>query len=314
MFSSRKLLVPFFVFLSFVLSLVEAHDVHPSHNMKRFLKKRSPLPQFDLPVAGAGAIPSVPSSSSPDTSVTSTSTSQSSTSSTSSASSESSSASTSASSSVSESSSSTSSSSAPSTTDTHTSVILNLTNAPLASTSTVVPTITRTQSVDAAQDTGNAAPVSGAAAAKGTTFTIIIAVAASIGGAAILWTIFRKWKLSSSKKFDQRLNPITNWQPDATDDDIVPNHRRAASRASSFHSGSGHAHSNSNNRDLEHDFTAGPATSSAPVGGYADLARATSPLPPMQEHLTRGPSFNNRSYDMGVPIHHQGYGTQDTRY
>lgn len=180
----------------------------------------------------------------------------------------------------------------------------------------MVPTITRTQSVDAAQDTGTAAPVSGAAVAKGNTFTVIIAVAASIGGAAILWTIFRKWKLSSSKKFDERLNPITNWQPDASDDNgIIPNHRRASSRASSFRSGSGHGHSsahghsNSGNRELDHDFTAGAA--SAPIGGYADLARGTGPMPPMQEHLTRGPSFNNRGYDMGVPIHHQGYPTQD---
>jgi hypothetical protein len=198
-----------------------------------------------------------------------------------------------------------------STTQTSTSEVLNLTDAPSASTSTVVPTITRTQSVDAAQDTGTAAPVSGAAVAKGNTFTVIIAVAASIGGAAILWTIFRKWKLSSSKKFDQRLNPITNWQPDASDDNgIIPNHRRASSRASSFQSGTGHAHSNSGNRELDHDFTAGAA--SAPIGGYADLARGTGPMPPMQEHLTRGPSFNNRGYDMGVPIHHQAYPTQDT--
>ncbi|KIM47857.1 hypothetical protein M413DRAFT_439538 [Hebeloma cylindrosporum] len=306
------LLVPFLASLSLAIALVDAHDIHLNH--KRLIKIRSPQGDVPPPVAGAGAIPSLPSSDSLSSSVSQSSLSQSTASSSASSDPSSSSSVSLSESSVSESTSSTvSSSSVPSTTQTPTSEVLNLTDAPPASTSTVVPTITRTQSVDAAQDTGTAAPVSGAAVAKGNTFTVIIAVAASIGGAAILWTIFRKWKLSSSKKFDQRLNPITNWQPDAGDDNgIIPNRRRASSRASSFHSGSGHAHSNSGNREFEHDFTAGPATSSAPIGGYADLARGAGPAPPMQEHLTRGPSFNNRGYDMGVPIHHQGYPAQDT--
>ena len=323
-------LVPFLASLCLVLSFVDAHESHLI-NHKRLIKIRSPQADFPLPpVAGAGAIPSLPPSDSISSSVSQTPISQSTASSSvrhftffhsntsdqilQSSSDPSPSSSVSSSASVTQPSSSTVSSTvSSSTTQAQTSETLNLTDAPPATTSTVVPTITRTQSVDAAQDTGTAAPVSGAAVAKGNTFTVIIAVAASIGGAAILWTIFRKWKLSSSKKFDQRLNPITNWQPDASDDNgIIPNHRRPSSRASSFHSGSGHAHSNSGNREFDHDFTAGAANNSAPIGGYADLARGTGPMPPMQEHLTRGPSFNNRAYDMGVPIHHQAFPAQDT--
>jgi len=135
----------------------------------------------------------------------------------------------------------------------------------------------------------------------------IIIVAASVGGVFVLWTIFRKWKLSSSKKFDDRLKPI-DWQPTTGEDDVIPTHRRVPS-GSSFHS-AGHSSNNGIGRNggfgpLDHDFTAGPAHVNN-IGGYADLARASSPNPPMQE-LARGPSFN-RGYDQGVPLHHQsGY-------
>jgi len=127
-----------------------------------------------------------------------------------------------------------------------------------------------------------------------------------VGGIAILWTIFRKWKLSSSKEFDRRLNPITDWQPTNGDDDN-PALRRAPSSSSSFRSGGGSANGHA---PLDHDFTAGSGNS-APVGGYADLARASSPNPPIQQALGRGPSFNH-GYNVGVPLHHQtGYGTYD---
>jgi hypothetical protein len=135
---------------------------------------------------------------------------------------------------------------------------------------------------------------------------VLIAVAASVGGIAILWTVFRKWKLSSSKKFDERLRPI-DWQQPTEDDGAIPTHRRH-SGASSFRSGPGHSDSGSRAHDpLDHDFTAGAST----VGGYADLSRGPTVMPPMQEHVTRGPSFN-RQFDNGVPLHHQGYG--GTRY
>jgi len=149
--------------------------------------------------------------------------------------------------------------------------------------------------------------------------TALIAVAASVGGIAILWTIFRKWKLSSSKEFDRRLNPITDWQP--IEDHVTPTLGRAPSTSSSFHSGGGSANGHSSSRSAgfgnehslappEHDFVAGPSNS-APIGGYADLARASSPNPPMQQVLGGGPSFN-RGYDDAVPLHHQtGYGAYD---
>jgi len=73
------------------------------------------------------------------------------------------------------------------------------------------------------------------------------------------------------------------------------------------HDGSGHVHSYG---VPDHDFTAGPATL-APVGGYADLARGSSPLPHMHQ-VTRSPSLTRPAYDVGVPLHHQtGYSAQD---
>jgi len=142
--------------------------------------------------------------------------------------------------------------------------------------------------VSAAQETsGEPAPLGATAKTTSTTLTALIAAAAAIGGFAILWTIFRKWKLSSSKKFDQRLNPI-DWQPTTGEDDIIPNHRRVPSTSS--------ARTGSTRRPdpLDHDFTAGSASNKSPVGGYADLARGASPT--MQENLSRGPSLN-RAYE-----------------
>jgi len=154
-----------------------------------------------------------------------------------------------------------------------------------------------------------------------TTLTIIIVLAASVGGCAIIWTIIRKWKFRPSAEFEDRLDPI-DWQPTVHDSGL-PTHRRTPSNASSFHSGNEHgslSRSDSQNaagagtynaaRSLtplpEHDFTAGTAAL-APVGGYADLARGPNPQPQMQENLQRGLSVN-RGYDpfSGVPPHHQG--------
>lgn len=145
---------------------------------------------------------------------------------------------------------------------------------------------------------------------KTTLITVLIVVGASVGAVAILWTVFRKWKLSSSKKFDQRLQPI-DWQP-TTDDDFAP-HRRPGSDSASIHSGNESRHGPTSNlsQGLDHDFTAGPSHL-APVGGYADLARGPSPQPYMQEALSRGPSLTRPNYDASVPLHHQNnYGVQD---
>jgi len=137
--------------------------------------------------------------------------------------------------------------------------------------------------------------------------TILIAVAASVGGIAILWTIFRKWKLSSSKEFDRRLNPIIDWQPTNGEDDLMSTLRRAPSSSSSFHSGggSGDGHIPSRSADptsFDHDFTAG----TAPIGEYADLTRASSTNPSMQQAF---PSFNR--YDVGVPSRSAGLTSLD---
>ncbi|KAF8634479.1 hypothetical protein AX15_000919 [Amanita polypyramis BW_CC] len=151
---------------------------------------------------------------------------------------------------------------------------------------------------------------------KKTTFTVIIAVASSIGAIAILWTLFRKWKLARSSKFDDRLQPI-DWQPPSEDA-----RRRPVSSASSFHSGINGFGSEQGNEHVqnstlaplpEHDFTALPSSHLAAVGGYADLARGPSPQPQMQEAYGRHSPITGRpNYDVSVPLHHQaGYGGRD---
>ncbi|EIN14049.1 hypothetical protein PUNSTDRAFT_140438 [Punctularia strigosozonata HHB-11173 SS5] len=165
-----------------------------------------------------------------------------------------------------------------------------------------------------------------------TTITILIAIAASVGGLAIIWTIIRKWKFKPSSSFEDRMAPI-DWNPAEKDTglDIPGTHRRANSSASSFHSGSGHeenvagrgmgggygAGSNDGHNIVpEHDFTAGPAHL-APVGGYADLARGPSPQP---YDYARGPSPQpqmqeaGHNYDYGMPIHHQGAAPAQNMY
>lgn len=323
MFSPRIPLT-LFVCLTLILSLSQAKLQQRDHvNLNRVVKKRIPSPQVNGngspfgPVAGAAAVPS--SSSATSTSVTSVSDSSTlSGSRTESASSTSSAlsasiVSTNSTLSTSQSTSSSTTSSTSSVAST-TSQPLNLSPVPVAEVpaSTAKSTVTRTQSVGADSSTGVPALQSGAAKTKSTTLTVLIIVASSIGGVAILWTIFRKWKLGRSSKFDERLQPI-DWQPTNPDDGIIPSHRRSPSSASSFHSGTGHGHSA--NRAVayaipDHDFTA-PPSHSAPIGGYADLARGSATQPPMQEHLTRGPSLS-RTYDMGVPLHHQvGHGNHD---
>ncbi|KAI9068047.1 hypothetical protein FKP32DRAFT_1698303 [Trametes sanguinea] len=175
---------------------------------------------------------------------------------------------------------------------------------------TVTDTSSQASQTAAASTTG--ATSTGAKITR-TTIIVLVVVAAFIGGIALAWTIFRKWKLRPSHSFDDRMQPI-DWQPTTPEDaGIIPNHRRAGSNASheSFHS-SGHSnlgHSGSTLQPLpEHDFTAG-ATTLAPVGGYADLQRGPSPQPSMGE-LSRGPSLTRPGYDYGVPVHHQGMAGQ----
>lgn len=144
---------------------------------------------------------------------------------------------------------------------------------------------------------------------KSTTLTVIIAIAASVGGVFILWTIFRKWKLSRSKEFDRRLNPI-DWQPTTGDDEEhIPGQNRP--RPTSPTSSTGHGQNSpgltrtpsSQGHSNPFDDFDSPVQSSAPVGGYADLARGTKPAQ-MQERLQYGEAYNQGTTP--VPLHHQG--------
>ncbi|KAJ4485950.1 hypothetical protein J3R30DRAFT_3697370 [Lentinula aciculospora] len=323
-------------------------------NLKRFIKKRATTisaaegvgsePSVTESAAGTAASTTSASSKTSSASITSASASSSVSSSTSATSSSSvSSTSASSSSSVSSSassSSSSSSSSSASSTNSATSATSTAASASSTPQATQTPTatedtepitsvisgtlVTLTESVAASSTASSSASVSGATSStdgKKAGITVVIVIASCVGGIAILWTIFRKWKLGRSSKFDQRLQPI-NWQPTAEDTGI-PDLRRRPSDSSSFHSGvhggpsdmghrsSENGHSMYSAADLaplpSHDFTAGPSHLT-PVGGYADLARGPSPQPQMQENLTRGPSIT-RNYDLNVPLHHQtGYG------
>jgi len=357
---SSKLFIPLVYLFITISSLVESHELtfnRRDHGTKRFLKNRSLPDVRDLPlVVNVAALPSASSDSQIATSiisqstasVTSPTTRQSSSSASTSAISTSTGAASTIASSQSTSSFASSSTSSSSATNTsasstsasstsQTSANMNLTPITVIPTAaSVVPsTITSTQSLSATTSS-TAAPQAQSASSKtkSTTVTILIAIAASVGGIAILWTIFRKWKLSSSKEFDRRLNPITDWQPTNGEDDLIPTLRRVPSSSSSFHSGggSGDGHTHFRSADLaslDHDFTAGPAPiggyadlapasntnlsmqhtlgrgpsfNPAPIGGYADLAPASNTNPSMQQTLGRGPSFN---YGYGVPLHHQ---------
>ncbi|KAK7059128.1 hypothetical protein VNI00_001754 [Paramarasmius palmivorus] len=355
-------LVASIVLILLLSPVSEANDFHAarrSHgDLKRVIRKRSPQrgsilddlagdaePETETPpVASGSAVPTsssassapvsslpVPSSSAVSAPVSISSIPSSSASSSSSVASASSSA---PSSSSSSSSSSVSSAVTPSTSPSTTAAPATPTSAESApsqepdvviiTTNGTVRTKTATAE-NAAQtsDDASSAP-SGATSktAKTTALTVLIVVASSVGAVVIIWTIFRKWKLARSSKFDQRLQPI-DWQPTDREDGIIPAHRRNNSDTSSFHSGHGHGgygatsdqgHGSNNGHARltplpDHDFTAG-SSNLAPVGGYADLARGPSPSPSMQQ-LARGPSLTRPTYDTGVPLHHQSpYGAR----
>ncbi|KAH9969092.1 hypothetical protein BC827DRAFT_1167669 [Russula dissimulans] len=220
--------------------------------------------------------------------------------------------------------SSTSTTPTPSTSSTPTPKDESTPLTPVKGKSTTVDSVTVTSHVPAASSSsGSDSAQLGASSLSHTTITILIVLASSIGGCAIIWTIIRKWKFRPSSQFEDRLEPV-NWQPTEHDSGF-PTHRRMPSNASSFHS-AGHDNMGLSRGDSigaynanrgisplpDHDFTAGAPTL-APVGGYADLARGPSPQPQMQETLQRGPSVN-RGYEtyLGPPPHYPGgYGAQD---
>ncbi|KAG6878617.1 hypothetical protein C0993_001140 [Termitomyces sp. T159_Od127] len=330
----------FFVYAVFANAHIHQRD---HSNLKRFLRKRAP-PQSDFSlVAGAGAaVPtsfppslsasgtaSVTSALSSSTSLSvSTSDSHSSTVSSESLTSTSSSTSqtsTSASASSTSTSTSTSTSSLPSstsTTSTPSAIVVTKSEQAPASSTPATPTasfskdiVTLTQSVDASQS-ATVVPQTSANTSthKSTTVTALIIAASSVAAIAILWTVFRKWKLGHSSKFDERLQPI-DWRPTTDEDGALPGHHRRHSGASSFrsaghlpsshgHTSSDHGHKSPSYTLPDHDFTAGPAHL-APVGGYADLARGPSPQPQMNQ--ASGATLSRPGYGVGIPIHHQGY-------
>jgi len=316
---SSKLFIPLVYLFITISSLVQSHELTFNRRGHGFLKKRllSDLPIVNLPSASSDsqiATSIISQSTASDTSPTIQTSSLASTSaiptSTGVVSTITSSQSTSSIASSASSSTATNASSSSTSPTSQTSTNRNLTPITFIPTASVVAsTITSTQSISStASSTVTPQAQSASSKTKSTTVTVLIAVAASVGGIAILWTIFRKWKLSSSKEFDRRLNPITDWQPTNGEDDLDSTLRRAPSSSSSFHSGgggSGEGHIPSRSAGptpLDHDFTAG----TAPIGGYADLARASNTNPPMQQ------AFFNHGYDVGVPLHHQtGYGTHD---
>ncbi|KAH7929339.1 hypothetical protein BV22DRAFT_1102486 [Leucogyrophana mollusca] len=344
-----KLSLTLLLYVSLVLALAVSADAKEfdSHrrdhvSLNRLIRKRAPDPQgltsifsnsgqSNGPANGAGADPPpapAASSSAADTkaATTSTSASAAATTSTSASSAAASSSAAAASSSggllgsilnpLLPSSSSSSSTSSTSTT----SAAVAKTSAPPVQAQTTVngpsgPSIAYFTS--SASATPSSAPTTSSGTITHTAMIVLIVIGASIGGSVIIWTIIRKWKFRPSSNFEDRMQPI-DWQP-SNDDGGAPL-RRNPSSASSFHSGSGHIDENVAGRGggygathlnpiPDHDFTAG-ASSLAPVGGYADLARGPSPQPMMQEALTRGPSLASTQYQYdqyGVPLHHAGY-------
>jgi hypothetical protein len=168
--------------------------------------------------------------------------------------------------------------------------------------STVVVNQISTVGQDAsAQETAAPAPTSGVSATAKVSMAVVGGIIGAVAGVALIWTIIRKWKFKPSDEFEDRMRPI-DWQPTDPNDSGLPSNRHSV--ASSFHSGAhgdnlagrgGYGATGAANASLqpvpEHDFTA-----TAPVGGYADLARGPSvgrgPSPPMAQ-------YGQNAYDYG---------------
>ncbi|WWC88494.1 uncharacterized protein L201_003405 [Kwoniella dendrophila CBS 6074] len=140
------------------------------------------------------------------------------------------------------------------------------------STIVLVTTASKSQSTHKASSTAESAESEKKSSGLGKTALIAIIVVASVVGAAgIGWTLFRKWKLRPSNRFDKRMNPI-DFSPDngdMNDDFFEKTLQRTASNSSASRQ----------RRELvaelddpnavpgvpTHDFTAGTAG----VGAYA---------------------------------------------
>ncbi|CAE6396754.1 unnamed protein product [Rhizoctonia solani] len=207
----------------------------------------------------------------------------------------------------------------------------------------------RSQSVSVVAYTSTLAPevsasISAAAAEKTkkitrNTIVSLVVVASCIGGAIGIWTVIRKWKLSPSEKFDDRMQPI-DWAPPpngVTEDAIEEKskHRRAGSGAShgSFTSGGvgqseqghgakyadsqhGHAYG-AQPQDFPppHDFTAG-ATQPGGYGQYYGGQQYAAG--PGYADLQRGPSVSESTYSHGASVsrglsYSRGHGAYDSQ-
>ncbi|KAG8966177.1 hypothetical protein FRC03_012367 [Tulasnella sp. 419] len=183
---------------------------------------------------------------------------------------------------------------------------------------------------------------------KGSSFgknsMIAIAVIASCVAAAVgIWTLIRKWKLSPSKKFEDRMQPI-EWSPDGVgstppgpglgpekdaEAGMTEKHRRAGSTGShgSFHSADHNLGRNvtgntnmfadqqpSSLAPAAHDFTAGPADGQTYDYNQAVYNYSTNPNDGYVD-LQRGNSGRvasgaepaNPAYDYDYPPTHAAY-------
>ncbi|GJJ09900.1 hypothetical protein Clacol_004124 [Clathrus columnatus] len=193
---------------------------------------------------------------------------------------------------------STSSTATSTSTTTSTSSTPSLTPSSPSSTPSVTPTLTPTsssndvttmtsitfESTPTVPPTDDDSNTSSSTTITRNTIIILVAIGASVGVAAIVWTVIRKWKFRPSSNFDSRMQPI-NWEPSPHDDDggiIAEKLNRNPSTRShgSFTSGTGHAGANDGLvSDLPPLDAMGGPGHLAPVGGYANLQRGPSPQP-----------------------------------
>ncbi|KAH8835891.1 hypothetical protein DL96DRAFT_1550271 [Flagelloscypha sp. PMI_526] len=194
-----------------------------------------------------------------------------------------------------------------STTSESSSTETSITAAPSTSVVRNIATVTATSS-EAAFTTASAESQN-TAKNSSIAVTVLIGVGASIGGIVIIWILYRGYQRARADKVDSRMQPI-DFTPTGYDDEGLPGQHRRHSGAS-FNSYSHHGHQAGSDHGHsvaplpEHDFTAGNSNL-APVGGYADLARGSSPQPPQMHEMGHGVSHN--AYSTQVPLHHQGGG------
>ncbi|KAB5588792.1 hypothetical protein CTheo_7765 [Ceratobasidium theobromae] len=202
----------------------------------------------------------------------------------------------------------------------------------IASTTSTPANVPASTSISLVTTVAPAAAASESAAAKAKTAKItrntiisLVVVASCIGGAIAIWTVIRKWKLSPSERFDDRMQPIDWTPPNGTHEDSIEEkskHRRAGSGAShgSFTSAAmgpseqGHGAKGSVYNDSQHghgygaqpqdfppahDFTAGAMQ----PGGYGQYYGGQQYAgAPGYANLQRGPSVSESTYSHGASV------------